>query len=318
MSRRCIAGPLFFVALRLLLQLTRQTLRRRNLKLMNAKLKFKKAVSYLIDIIRFIHVFSLLPEEVQARYGKVMSAYNAKIKKRRASGSVDESKNPALATIQNLAKSLVDGGVGGLYTLVYKQNGDTEWTSKSSRDKKSLTEQTFALPAGSFYFLFKGPEPEVKAGWKEADIMSYAKRAILVDTAQNKQVQDGALSSTTVAQIKKLTTGIQADDMVKLTTKVIASSLFSPKPPPSPGGASKADPNALSTVKEQGSLEQQQQRKVHFQFDSDTVREQEGKRSRSTPIRASTQQTPKQAKKKASLTAPALENSPANPSNEYV
>uniref|UniRef100_A0A7S3YG25 Protein kinase domain-containing protein n=1 Tax=Lotharella globosa TaxID=91324 RepID=A0A7S3YG25_9EUKA len=219
---------------------------RNNIRKMRAKEKLRKTVNYLIDINRFMSVFALLPEGVQQR----------------CSGRIYHRKqNPEMAkrlgvALSHMATALVDPT--RTYSLVYRMKGGGYWLVASDEDKEPLLAHAHKyFTAEERYYIFSGPKPSgarflsngefealavqdealdktspVRPPWNGAEMKTAEK--LSVETPKGAGLKSNGTSETTQPQPPKATapakelSELEANAMVKVTAKLIASKLFSP------------------------------------------------------------------------------------------
>ncbi|GAB5371254.1 hypothetical protein AAMO2058_001563600 [Amorphochlora amoebiformis] len=214
------------------------TNRAKNIRRMRAREIFRKTVDHLIDINRFLSVFALLPDDVQQR----------------CSGRTYRRRNPALTSklghaLSRMAVALVDRKKH--YSLVYKMKGGGYWLVATSTEKQEMLKYAKKyFTKDDEYFVFSGPEPG-KHRFLGSDEFSeladhdeeLSKASPIQLPAEHLDVDDDietippdskrpsvyqADHSNASNMIKNLTE-VEANAIVKVTTKLIASKLFSPR-----------------------------------------------------------------------------------------
>mmetsp|Transcript_18707 Transcript_18707/g.28012 ORF Transcript_18707/g.28012 Transcript_18707/m.28012 type:complete len:591 (-) Transcript_18707:71-1843(-) len=200
---------------------------------MRARDMLRKSVNHLIDIIRFVSVFSLLPEEVQ----------------KRCSGRTYRKPHAGLqdkfgAALSQMAVALVDKEK--FYNLVYQMKSGGYWLAATDTKKEVLIEHAKKyFTAEDDYFIFSGPK---RSKCRFLSQLEFDKLADYNSALQNTSPvklpepdvedeadEDGKRPSIYIADhenknkmARKLTEN-EANALVKVTAKLIASKLFSPK-----------------------------------------------------------------------------------------
>mmetsp|Transcript_22174 Transcript_22174/g.30948 ORF Transcript_22174/g.30948 Transcript_22174/m.30948 type:complete len:611 (-) Transcript_22174:47-1879(-) len=192
-----------------------------NIRKMRARDMLRKTVNYLIDINRFISVFALLPENVQKRCSG-----------RTYRGNCDPDFVARLGNALSLmAAVLVDPD--HTYSLVYQMKKGGYWLVASNEKKDTLirhAEKYFT--ADEKFYIISGPAPTAHRFLSDTEFSTLA-----VNSAEMKLTSPVMLPrNTQEAQMKgngdkndnRRLSEIEANVMVKVTAKLIASKLFSP------------------------------------------------------------------------------------------
>jgi len=217
-----------------------------NIRKIRAQDLLRKTVNYLIDIKRFISVFALLPAEVQKRCA-------GRTYKRKQDPGFTSRLGNALSL---MATALVDRNFKQCFSLVYRMKKGGYWLVASDEKKDSLlrhAEKYFTKQDN--FFIISGPSPTNQHRFlSEEEFSTLAVNASELQKTSpvraphksyynnnNNKVGDGKVASekdpaavystnnkNNSASTSRRLSELEANTMVKMTAKLIASKLFSP------------------------------------------------------------------------------------------
>jgi len=202
-----------------------ETKARQNIRKMRAKDRLRRTVNYLIDINRFISVFSLLPEQMQIRCsGRTYQRQHGP----RVAEEVEV--DDTLRKIAPASWAEAQQPAQQQYSLVYRMKGGGYWLVANNEEKEPLQlHAKKCFGEGDKFFIFAGPAPTAHRFLSEDEFSKLgvdgADGAVKANGSNNedsksKEAERPSLQENRMSEI---------EEMVKVTAKLIASKLFSPQ-----------------------------------------------------------------------------------------